>query len=273
MIKKKHIPWNKGLTKETDERVARYGMNGKTHTREAKQRMSKAHKDKKLSEGHKKKISEANIKRYIKYPNLKQQIIDNLQKNRHNFKKGCPSWNSGLTKESDKRIDYKRPTTFKKGCKISAETRQKISKARKGIKVSEEIRQKIRQTLTGRKRPEISGENSHMQRPEVREKLRLANLGCKNPAWRGGIACLPYSVDWTKTLRKSIRERDRYTCQICGSEQGDTTYPVHHIDYNKKNCNPNNLITLCKKCHMKTNHNRKYWIKYFKEKSMLGINQ
>lgn len=31
------------------------------------------------------------------------------------------------------------------------------------------------------------------------------------------------------------------------------------------NCNPNNLIALCRKCHMKTNFNRDYyktlWVK------------
>ena len=37
----------------------------------------------------------------------------------------------------------------------------------------------------------------------------------------------------------------------------------HHIDYNKKNCSLNNLITLCRSCHMKTNTNRNYWINYF----------
>ena len=35
--------------------------------------------------------------------------------------------------------------------------------------------------------------------------------------------------------------------------------PVHHIDYDKKNCVSNNLITLCIPCHMKTNYNRSYW--------------
>jgi hypothetical protein len=37
----------------------------------------------------------------------------------------------------------------------------------------------------------------------------------------------------------------------------------NHIDYNKKNCNPNNLISLCNSCHSKTNFDRKYWINYF----------
>lgn len=29
-----------------------------------------------------------------------------------------------------------------------------------------------------------------------------------------------------------------------------------------------NLITLCHSCHMKTNSNREYWLKYFYEKRM-----
>ena len=41
---------------------------------------------------------------------------------------------------------------------------------------------------------------------------------------------------------------------------------VHHIDYDKKNNDPKNLISLCRKCHMKTNKNRKYWTKYFQNK-------
>lgn len=75
----------------------------------------------------------------------------------------------------------------------------------------------------------------------------------------------PYSVDWSKTLRRGIRERDKYTCQLCGDKQEDHSFDVHHIDYNKENCNPENLITLCRKCHGKTSHNREYWLRYFKD--------
>ena len=65
----------------------------------------------------------------------------------------------------------------------------------------------------------------------------------------GGKSFEPYSLDWTNTLKKEIRQRDNYTCQLCGCRQEDTTHLVHHIDYNKKNCNPDNLITLCRSCH------------------------
>lgn len=81
----------------------------------------------------------------------------------------------------------------------------------------------------------------------------------KNPCWRGGISYEPYMIDWNETLKRSIRERDHYVCKICSCNG----WVVHHIDYNKKNCNPNNLITLCKSCHQKTNFNRNYWLNYF----------
>lgn len=78
--------------------------------------------------------------------------------------------------------------------------------------------------------------------------------------WRGGITKNSYSVDWTETLKRSIRERDNYICQIC-NRYGNQ---VHHIDYDKNNCEVSNLITLCVGCHGRTNKNRIYWIKLFK---------
>lgn len=95
------------------------------------------------------------------------------------------------------------------------------------------------------------------------EKVSEANRGSKSHLWKGGISFEPYSVDWTRTLRRAIRERDHYICQICGELQGDIAFDVHHIDYDKKNCNPDNLATLCRRCHMKTNQNREYWLRYF----------
>lgn len=86
-------------------------------------------------------------------------------------------------------------------------------------------------------------------------------IGKDNPSWKGGKSFEPYSVDWTNTLKRAIRERDHYQCRICGELQNNEAFHVHHIDYNKQNCNPDNLITLCNSCHSKTNHNRDYWIK------------
>lgn len=38
---------------------------------------------------------------------------------------------------------------------------------------------------------------------------------------------------------------------------------VHHIDYDKANLAPDNLASLCVRCHVKTNFNRESWVALF----------
>jgi hypothetical protein len=146
----------------------------------------------------------------------------------------------------------------------SEETKNKIGLSNKGKlkgrKLSEEIKKKISDKL--KKRIIGFGLNPIFTK-EHREKLSLSHKGEKSHFWKGGISLEEYTVDWTETLRKSIRERDKYICCICGEKQGDIAHDIHHIDYNKKNCNPNNLITLCHSCHSKTTNNRNEWIIFF----------
>ena len=78
-----------------------------------------------------------------------------------------------------------------------------------------------------------------------------------------------YGEKFDNDLREQVRFRDNYKCQVCGCSQLENKkqLDVHHIDYNKKNNNINNLIALCRRCHMKTNINREYWRKYFYDNS------
>ncbi len=89
--------------------------------------------------------------------------------------------------------------------------------------------------------------------------------GKKNVNWHGGISMKPKKYNYNPKLKASIKERDEYQCKICFKYQSGLNYNlgVHHIDYNKRNDNPNNLITLCKSCHSKTSFNRGGWIEYF----------
>lgn len=93
-------------------------------------------------------------------------------------------------------------------------------------------------------------------------------VGENHPNWKGGISKFPYAFDFDEELKELIRKRDNYICQICSEDQSNLTGfhkkpPVHHIDYDKSNTDPRNLITLCKKCHHKTGYNRELWIQYF----------
>jgi len=128
---------------------------------------------------------------------------------------------------------------------------------KEGHKCSEKIRKKIGLTNS------IALKGKHCSPQTEFKKGNIpwmkGRVGNKHPNWKGGISFEPYSIDWTETLKRSIRERDHYICQLC-YQYGNC---VHHIDYDKKNCNPVNLITLCGSCNVRVNYNREYWISYF----------
>lgn len=81
--------------------------------------------------------------------------------------------------------------------------------------------------------------------------------------WRGGISCEPYCVDWSfKEFKDMIKERDGFKCLNPDCWRTTERLAIHHVDYNKKNCNVNNLITVCTSCNTRANTNRvwhKHW--------------
>lgn len=195
------------------------------------------------------------------------------------YKKGHISWWKGkhISEETKRKISEARrgQASWNKGKTgiYSEETKRKMSEAQKGKKQSKEAIRKMVGTRRKngsyicseeRKRKISMLLKGHKTSEETRRKIGDAHRGSKSCRWKGGISKkLLYSIDWTETLRRSIRERDHYTCQLCGKLQGDRAFSCHHIDYDKQNCNPNNLITLCYSCHQKTNFNKNYWINYF----------
>jgi hypothetical protein len=145
-------------------------------------------------------------------------------------------------------------------------------KGRKRRPITEKHRDNLRKAHLGQKAWNTGLKGFNKDYPRSEEWCKKISLGKKNSPkgrgenhfnWNGGSSFEPYSVDWTETLKRSIRERDRYVCKICGVQQGEISHVIHHIDYDKKNSNPNNLTTLCNSCHTKTNYERERWIIYF----------
>jgi len=87
--------------------------------------------------------------------------------------------------------------------------------------------------------------------------------GEKHWNWQGGKSFEPYCQIWTKEYKEEIKERDNYQCKNFSCEGKTQGLCVHHIDYNKKNCHPLNLITLCISCNTKANFNRGFWKNYY----------
>jgi len=89
--------------------------------------------------------------------------------------------------------------------------------------------------------------------------------GSNHPNWKGGISCEPYCDVWLdKEFKESIKERDNYICQNPDCWGTSKRLDIHHIDYVKKNCKPNNLITLCRSCNSRANVNRKWHTDWYR---------
>ena len=98
--------------------------------------------------------------------------------------------------------------------------------------------------------------NNPAKSPEVRKKIADNHAdvsGKNNPAYTNGHKI------YRKTL---IQEAGFPICFCCGSnDQVD----VHHIDGNRDHNEPDNLVFLCKKCHMGKAHKGKKLNLEFKE--------
>ncbi len=67
------------------------------------------------------------------------------------------------------------------------------------------------------------------------------------------------SLGWHAT-RDAVRKRDNFTCKLCGKkqEEGKRQLDVHHLNEEdegqdgafKEKHNMDEMITLCRKCHM-----------------------
>ena len=160
---------------------------------------------------------------------------------------------------SDKAINaLKKTQQARIGMKHSSVSKLKMSKAKKGRILPIEHRSKMLATLRSpshRQKMSRITKNS-WAKPELLEKIS----GKNNSMWLGGKSFEPYSPEFNKRVKRLIRDRDNKHCHLC---EGIHLLHIHHIDYNKLNSDPHNLITLCVSCHAKTGTRRDYWIAYF----------
>jgi len=240
--------WNKGLTKETSNKVKEY-------TEKSKKSLLTAYKEgrtkpwnagikvdrathpnmghyQKHSEDSRKKISEANLRNPQRY------------------------WlGKRLTEVAKKKLSEKQKA---KGT---------IPPSRKGTKSSEETRLKQSRSLKGKKGGFLGGKHTE----ETKKRIGLAFRGDKHPNWKGGITPLVMKIRLcprTKIWRDSIFSRDNFTCHLCGKRGGRIEadhYPIPFSEIFKKNliksldqaieCKEfwdiNNGRTLCRPCHDK----------------------
>jgi len=172
---------------------------------------------------------------------------------------GHVSWNKG---KKCPQLSGENNAHYWKDRNFSEEHKRRISEGKKGS-VS---------WNKDKKCPQIS-ESKKGKRSSPATEFKKGHEGLKgknNPNWQDGISFEPYGLAFNKELKEQIRKRDDYKCQECGYQQVDIGYKLHchHIDYNKKNNRPENLISLCRSCHLQTNYGREDWTSYFNQKQL-----
>lgn len=153
---------------------------------------------------------------------------------------GRSAWNKGI-----KGSVRPNKTSFKKGDErcVGNQNAKGHAPWNKGKTWSKETREKISKALMGRP---------------------TGRTGVKSNFWKGGKSSeytkLKNSIEW-KNWRRSVFERDDYTCQECGIRSGNgkaVWIHPHHLksrtEFPELQFNVDNGQTLCRDCHRKT-HN------------------
>ncbi len=92
-----------------------------------------------------------------------------------------------------------------------------------------------------------------------RECSYILRSGENSSNWKGGISFEPYCEVWKDQEYKSdIKVRDGNRCLNPYCYGNDSVLSIHHIDYDKKNCHPKNLITVCRSCNARANYDRQW---------------
>lgn len=201
-------------------------------------------RDKHINKGKKHTFEQNNrtslsVKRAMWKPEIREKFLKGIKSRIINHKKDCMccsckskrgesvSWSKGLTKETDERL-----------LKLS----KSVSNFRKG---------------------RFLGVNNPFYGKKHTLKTRKI-IGSYH--WLGGksVSAGYYGIEFAdKELRNKVKQRDTYICVECGVSNLEGKLRIHHIDYNKFNNIEDNLITLCIRCHSKTNFKREDWMRHF----------
>ena len=137
-----------------------------------------------------------------------------------------------------------------KGHEVSDETKQKISRAHKGKTLSTEHKEKISRWTKSKWEDGTFGSVDHLQ------KLSNSLKGKNNPNYIDGRSKKEYSRDFYN-MRLNIRERDGNMCKACDKKVKGLGGHIHHVDGDKQNNDPYNLVLLCSSCHRRVHNESK----------------
>jgi len=99
----------------------------------------------------------------------------------------------------------------------------------------------------------LCGKEFSRTKSHILSEVSFCSRDCKDRAQRihGGIEdIIPDHYKNGKASYRRIAKRHYvWRCEICGYDEHELLLQVHHIDSNRENNEPSNLIVLCPNCH------------------------
>ncbi len=257
--------------------------------RDSKGRFVKGHIphtfEKHRSEATKQKLRLANLGKILLEETKRKISISCKKPNSGQFKKGQISPNKGKTKEisksilsaSLKRVGQKRKKYFincpicnkefnQFGIKVHIRFGHERDNPFKNKKHTEKAKQlnskkhlgKIswNKDLSREKQPRFGSLNTEEQNKNISIGNKRKWQDWKNSGLFVSTATFEYDESWCNELREYIRNKYDRKCFDCGRLEKELfgyskSLSVHHVDLDKLNCYENNLIPLCKSCHLR----------------------
>jgi len=108
----------------------------------------------------------------------------------------------------------------------------------------------------------LTSENDDRLRKMSIKILESYQFGEREPHNKGTGGPGPYCEEWKDAqYKKDIKERDNNECKNpdCWHTSDYLSLIVHHINYDKRDCKPTNLVTACVSCNSRANSNKEYW--------------
>lgn len=250
-----------------------------------KKTVTKVHKERKKQERKKinQKISKNVKKTMATFSKEKKEKMYNKMKESMDWKTRNKHWNETMSKKSikEKKEIYKKVSeTMKKHYQeqgpwnLSNKKKSILNKATPEnkwfIRGKQSSNEKIIAICSDCKNKFIS-RRANLAKQEEKHPGEIYCLKCKvndkrNPGYIDGRKFNgkdSYTLKFfDNEFRQMIIKKQDYVCPICEEELEQGAH-LHHIDYDKKNDNKDNLIFLHSSCHMRTNFNREFWKIFF----------
>ena len=246
-----HQSLGKKLSEETKAKIRDKAI-GRKRSEESKEKQSKSSKEWHKNNVHPafgKKRSEESKKRQGK--TLKKLYKDHPRSEETRMKLSMALRGRKFSEEHLRNMSLSQ-----KGKKLSKEHKAKLSERNKKRYEDPAARLKMRDSLLRRyeKNPltEEQKQKYAMQLKNWHDANPGATAGENNPAWKGGISCLPYAPIFSDSgYRDLLWARQGGVCMNpnCSEEHLDKPLVLHHIDHDKLNTWPENEIGVCVSCN------------------------